>query len=273
MAFVMICAAGWGLSPAAQQKILQLKEKYRRENGANGSTDYRETARLLREKLQKQADAGLRAEAVDNAVAVRAVAARKTETALPPAGEAPQTKEKPAAEAAPVGPQNESRAPALLAEKYDHMPAEPEPAGAAGPGAYSAQSGGTGSQKYGFGEFLGAFFALIFLASLTGNLAGLAGPSMGGGGAKEVLLLAGGGALLIAIGMLVVGILQNFMPFLAVLGFCMLLPKAIEKGLGEGLGCLVTIAIVFVALPLILGGNLGVLMVCFFLLFFFNGRR
>ncbi|GEM_PF-3034654 len=274
LAFVFICAAGWGLSPAAREKILQLKEKYRQENAVAGSTDFRETARQLREKLQRQADKKLPAEAVDATAFSTAAVAREPQTGLPPAGETPQATTQPSAEAAPVGPQNQNRPPGMLAEKYDHMPAEPEPERAGGQRAYSPQQSGTANQRHGLGEFILAFVVLIVLASLTGNLAGLVRP--GAGCVQELLLLACGGALLLAIGMLVVEIWTNFMPFLLILGFCMLLPKGLGKSLGEGFGCLVTLVtlvIVIFAMPFIVGGDLLLLLVCPFLFFLFSGRR
>ncbi|MDD3147463.1 MAG: hypothetical protein PHD82_09185, partial [Candidatus Riflebacteria bacterium] len=172
LAFVFICAAGWGLSPAAREKILQLKEKYRHEKTAAGSTDFRETARQLREKLQRQADKKLPAEAVDATAFSPAAVAGEPQTGLLPAGETPQAAKQPSAEAVPVGPQNQSRPPVLLAEKYDHMPAEQEPERAGGQRAYSPQQSGTANQRHGFGEFIVLFVVLIVLASLTGNLAG-----------------------------------------------------------------------------------------------------
>ena len=271
LAFVLVCAAGWGLSPAAREKILQLKEKYRHENAAAGSTDFRETARQLREKLQRQTDKKLPAEAVDTTAFTPAAVAREPQTGLLPAGETPQTTKQPPAETALVGPQNPNRPPGLLAEKYDHMPAEPETERAGGQRAYSPQQSGTANQRHGFGEFIVVFVVLIVLASLTGNLAGLVRP--GGGGVQEFLLLACGGALLLAIGVLVVEIWTNFMPFLLILGFCMLWPKGLEKSLGEGLGCLVTLAIVIFAMPFIIGGDLLLLLVCPVLFFLFSGRR
>lgn len=258
--FVLIGAAGWGLSPAAREKILQLKEKYRHDAGTVGTTGFRDLARDLRLKLQKEAEEKARAEAAEKVAAAPVPTAAKIPAAQP-------------AGAAVIAAEAENRIPAsqpeMLAESFDQTTSAPRPETAPGNVAVSTAGGGRQNSDGSFGEFVLVMLGLVVLLSLSGHLAGPLLGSMGpGGGMKNIFAAVVGGGLVLGIMVLLNEIWQKHLPIVAVLFFCMICPKGLDQAFSSGVGCLAMLAALVFLAPLMLAGNFMLYVVFAFLALF-----
>ena len=259
--FVLSCATGWGLSPAAREKILQLKEKYRHETGIASSANFRETARKLREKLQKPTAAATPpAEAAETVAAVVTLkTAGKPETppgtgTIVPAGAEIQI---PASQ------------PKILAESFYQTDSALRPEQLPGSAAVSRAGRDNAYPEASFGEFVVVMIALIVLLSLSGHLVGALPGSMGpGGGVKNIFVTVAGGGLVLGIMFLLNEIWQKHLPIVAVLFFCMICPKGLDQAFSSGVGCLAMLAALVFLAPLMLAGNFMLYVVFAFLALF-----
>jgi len=260
LGFVLTCAAGWGLSPAAREKILQLKEKYRHETGTASAANFRETARQLREKLQKPTAATPPAEAAETAAAV---------VTLKTAGK-PET---PPATGTIVPAVAEIQIPAsqpqILAESFEQTDSALKPEQLPGNAAVSREGRDNAYPEASFGEFVVVMIALIVLLSLSGHLVGALPGSMGpGGGVKNIFATVAGGGLVLGIMFLLNEIWQKHLPIVAVLFFCMICPKGLDQAFSSGVGCLAMLAALVFLAPLMLAGNFMLYVVFAFLALF-----
>ena len=260
LGFVLTCAAGWGLSPAAREKILQLKEKYRHETGTASAANFRETARKLREKLQKPTAATPPAEAAETAAAVVTLkTAGKPETQPATGTIIPAVAEI----------QIPARQPQILAESFEQTDSALKPEQLPGNAAVSRAGRDNAYPEASFGEFVVVMIALIVLLSLSGHLVGALPGSMGpGGGVKNIFATVAGGGLVLGIMFLLNEIWQKHLPIVAVLFFCMICPKGLDQAFSSGVGCLTMLAALVFLAPLMLAGNFMLYVVFAFLALF-----
>ncbi len=262
--FVLICAAGWGLSPAAREKILQLKEKYRQESGAAGSTGFRETARELREKLQKQPEKMPQAEAAESVAAVTVPPTQ--EITVPPAS----------AEIIPAEAEMQFQAsqPQIIAESFEAAPSAHEPEKAQSRAADFPETRAGSDSKAGLGEFVAVMAGLVVLLSLSGHLARPLLGSMGlDSGMKGIVSMVVGGSLVLGIMFLLTEIWQKHLPMLAIVLFCMACPKGLDRSASSAFGCMAMLAVVVFLMPVMLAGNFVLYVVFSFLALCAMSRR
>lgn len=262
LAFVLTCAAGWGLSPAAREKILQLKEKYRHENGTASAANFRETARQLRQKLQKSTAATPPAQAAETVAAVATLKAAGKPEMQPATGNE-------AILPVVAAIQIPASQPQILAESFEQTDSALRPEQLPGNEAVSGARRANAYPEGSFGEFVVVMIALVVLLSLTGHLAGpLLGSMEPGGGVKNIFATVAGGGLVLGIMVLLNEIWQKHLPIVAVLFFCMICPKGLDQAFSSGVGCLSMLAALVFLAPLMLAGNFMLYVVFAFLALF-----
>ena len=137
----------------------------------------------------------------------------------------------------------ETQSPSVLAEKYDHVPADTAPANAS-TRAVSAQSGvSKKADDLSFGSFLFAVVTCIVLFQFGAGFINIDSKKEPGCFAFTGLAMLIGGALV------AMTAITKFWPFLLILGFCTLFSQS-KPSSDSGCGCLATLALIFLIFAL-----------------------